>query len=94
MHKNALFLLKNCKKNFSLLEAPAPEPLASGDCGSFATRLPASDSWGIRPNHSPPLTNPNHTTDKSSRFLQPQITWNGIFLFLQITSIHHRKFCY
>jgi len=84
MRKNALFLLKNCKKNLPSLGAPTPNPLASGGCGRFATRLQASGGWGIRPKPLLPLTNPGHTTDKSNRFLQPQIAWNEIFQLLQI----------
>jgi len=73
MHKNALFLMKSCKKKSPIAGGSGPDPLASGGCGSFATRLPASGGWGLLPKPSPLLTNPSHTTDKSSRFLQAQI---------------------
>jgi len=49
------FYLKNCK-NRTALEAPSPEPLASGGWGG---------GWGLPtpiPTHSSPLRIPSYTT--------------------------------
>jgi len=48
MHKNALFLLENCK-NLPALEDSLSEPLVSSGWGFAPRPTMASGGWGIRP---------------------------------------------